>query len=217
VLAFHGQHAFALDTVIALAESRPDLGLRWPSRLVATAAEDRLSVKRNPHTSFAEVSDLPDVAERFENVCSAVLTEKNLPVGGACWTERALTRSLYRRRPASAHGTALAKVFPWFCAEQSCADPRGGRGGTTSGTCPVRVWTSIPSAPVVVLPRGTYGLAAPTAPLSEKRCRSTDRERRAASKPAARSSRAVEAVARETYSPLGKRTRSRSLAGGHDG
>jgi len=45
VLAFHGQHAFALGTVIALAESRLDLCWRWPSRLVATAEEDRL--KRN--------------------------------------------------------------------------------------------------------------------------------------------------------------------------
>jgi hypothetical protein len=26
---------------------------RWPSRLVATAAEDRLNIRRNPHTSFA--------------------------------------------------------------------------------------------------------------------------------------------------------------------
>jgi hypothetical protein len=33
--------------------SRPDLGERWSSRLVATAAEDRLNVERNSHTSFA--------------------------------------------------------------------------------------------------------------------------------------------------------------------
>jgi hypothetical protein len=38
-----GQHAFALGTLIALAEFRPDLGERWPCRLVATAAENRLS------------------------------------------------------------------------------------------------------------------------------------------------------------------------------
>jgi hypothetical protein len=44
VLAFHGQHAFALGTVIALAESRPDLGELWLSRLVATAEEDRLNI-----------------------------------------------------------------------------------------------------------------------------------------------------------------------------
>jgi len=36
VLAFHGQHAFALGGVIALAEFRLDLGERWPPRLVAT-------------------------------------------------------------------------------------------------------------------------------------------------------------------------------------
>ena len=36
VLAFHVQHASALGTVIALAESRLDLCWRWPSRLVAT-------------------------------------------------------------------------------------------------------------------------------------------------------------------------------------
>jgi len=47
VLAFHGQHAFALGTVIALAESRLDLGWRWPARLVATAAEDRLNAIYN--------------------------------------------------------------------------------------------------------------------------------------------------------------------------
>src|SRR5262249_62426264 len=29
--------------------SRPDLGLRWPSRLVATAAEERLSFRHNAH------------------------------------------------------------------------------------------------------------------------------------------------------------------------
>jgi hypothetical protein len=33
---------------------------RWPSRLVATAAEDRLNVSRNPHTSFAR----PAIAEQ---------------------------------------------------------------------------------------------------------------------------------------------------------
>jgi hypothetical protein len=52
VLAF-GQHAFALGTVIALAErsrsnrrsraARPDRRVRGPSRLVATATENRLS------------------------------------------------------------------------------------------------------------------------------------------------------------------------------
>jgi hypothetical protein len=63
VLAFHGQHAFALGTVIALAESQPDLGERWPSRLVATAAEDCLSFRRrNPHTSFATASDCRTIA-----------------------------------------------------------------------------------------------------------------------------------------------------------
>jgi hypothetical protein len=35
----------------------PDLGKRWSFRLVATAAEDRLSFRRNPHTSFAAASD----------------------------------------------------------------------------------------------------------------------------------------------------------------
>ena len=58
VLAFHGQHAFALGTVIALPESRPDLGERWSSRLVATAAEDRLSFRRKSRASFA-----PAIAE----------------------------------------------------------------------------------------------------------------------------------------------------------
>jgi hypothetical protein len=62
VLAFHGQHAFALGTVIALAESWPDVGERSPSRLVATAEEDRLSIKRNPRTSVAAVSDCRTIA-----------------------------------------------------------------------------------------------------------------------------------------------------------
>jgi len=50
VLAFHGQHAFALGSAIALAErsrrwlAGPDLGKRWPSRLVATAQNHRCSV-----------------------------------------------------------------------------------------------------------------------------------------------------------------------------
>jgi hypothetical protein len=37
--------------------SRPDLGEWWPSRLVATAEEDRLNFRRNAHTSFAAASD----------------------------------------------------------------------------------------------------------------------------------------------------------------
>ena len=37
--------------------SWPDLGARWPSRLVATAAEGRLSFQRDLLTSFAAVSD----------------------------------------------------------------------------------------------------------------------------------------------------------------
>src|SRR5262249_57193428 len=37
--------------------SRPDLGERWPSRLVATAAESRLNIRLNLHTSFAAASD----------------------------------------------------------------------------------------------------------------------------------------------------------------
>src|SRR6516164_2241908 len=41
---------------------RSYLGGRWPSRLVATAAEDRLSIKRNPHTSFAAASDCRTIA-----------------------------------------------------------------------------------------------------------------------------------------------------------
>jgi len=44
VLAVEGQHAFALGTVIALDgggcwPARPDLGERWPSRLVATTGK----------------------------------------------------------------------------------------------------------------------------------------------------------------------------------
>jgi hypothetical protein len=42
--------------------ARPDLGERWPSRLVATAAEDRLTFRRNPHTSFAAASDCRAIA-----------------------------------------------------------------------------------------------------------------------------------------------------------
>jgi hypothetical protein len=33
--------------------ARPDLGERWPSRLVATAAENRLNIPASRHTSFA--------------------------------------------------------------------------------------------------------------------------------------------------------------------
>jgi hypothetical protein len=42
--------------------ARPDLGEWWPSRLVAMAAEDRLSIKRNLRTSFAAASDCPTIA-----------------------------------------------------------------------------------------------------------------------------------------------------------
>jgi hypothetical protein len=38
---------------------RTDNHSRWPSHLVATAAENRLSIKRNLYTSFAAASDLP--------------------------------------------------------------------------------------------------------------------------------------------------------------
>ena len=44
--------------------SGSDLGERWPSRLVATAAEERLSFRRNAHTSFAAASDCRPVACR---------------------------------------------------------------------------------------------------------------------------------------------------------
>jgi hypothetical protein len=37
--------------------SGPDLGKRWTSRLVATAAEKRLNARRNLHTSFGAGSD----------------------------------------------------------------------------------------------------------------------------------------------------------------
>ena len=40
----------------------PDLGERWPARLVATASEDRLSVRRNSHTTFAATSDCRIIA-----------------------------------------------------------------------------------------------------------------------------------------------------------
>ena len=38
------------------------LGERWPSRLVATATEDRLSIRRNPHASFAAGTDCRAIA-----------------------------------------------------------------------------------------------------------------------------------------------------------
>jgi hypothetical protein len=58
MLAFHGQHAFALGTVMANWPSRPDLGERWPSPLVATAAEGRLNIRRNatPCTHTAQIA-----------------------------------------------------------------------------------------------------------------------------------------------------------------
>jgi hypothetical protein len=35
---------------------------RWPSRLVATAEEDRLNIKRNLHRSFAAASHCRTIA-----------------------------------------------------------------------------------------------------------------------------------------------------------
>jgi hypothetical protein len=53
-----------------MAESRPDLGLRWPSRLVATAAEDRLNPARpfplgvqDPSSVFLAFIGREDLAE----------------------------------------------------------------------------------------------------------------------------------------------------------
>src|SRR6516165_12234853 len=40
---------------------RPDLGWRWPSRLVATAAEDRVSFRRNLRR-FVTASDCQTIA-----------------------------------------------------------------------------------------------------------------------------------------------------------
>jgi hypothetical protein len=59
VLAFQGQHAFALGAVIAFAEYP---GLWWPTRLVATAEEDRLNIWRDLYTSFAAASDSRTIA-----------------------------------------------------------------------------------------------------------------------------------------------------------
>jgi hypothetical protein len=41
--------------------ARPDLGERWPSRLVATSAEDRLNIRRNSRTSLLRQ---PAIAEQ---------------------------------------------------------------------------------------------------------------------------------------------------------
>jgi len=67
VLAFHGQHAFALGTVIALAESRPDLCWRWPSRLVATASETSAAIRtrRLRQPVIAKEPDFTSHALRF--------------------------------------------------------------------------------------------------------------------------------------------------------
>jgi hypothetical protein len=46
-------------TIAAYMTSRPDLGERWPSRLVATAEEGRLSFRRNSQTSFATAPRFP--------------------------------------------------------------------------------------------------------------------------------------------------------------
>jgi hypothetical protein len=61
--------------------SWPDLGERWSSRLVATAAENRLSIRRNSHTSFAAASDCrTDAIYEYaslvrEHVCSDAITQ----------------------------------------------------------------------------------------------------------------------------------------------
>jgi hypothetical protein len=49
--------------------SRPDLGKRWPSRLVATAEEDRLSFRRNPNTSLGAASTMPLQRSLSSAVC----------------------------------------------------------------------------------------------------------------------------------------------------
>jgi hypothetical protein len=67
VLAFQGQHAFALGMVIALAEPRPDLGVRWPSRLVATASGTPagLCTRRLRQPVIAKERDFTSHALRF--------------------------------------------------------------------------------------------------------------------------------------------------------
>jgi hypothetical protein len=47
-----GQHAFAFDIVMALAE-RSDLGERWPPRLVATTSENCLRTCANHRARMA--------------------------------------------------------------------------------------------------------------------------------------------------------------------
>src|SRR5262245_24241207 len=39
---------------------RPDLGERWPSRLVATAAENRLNIPAQPHTRRCGPEQVPN-------------------------------------------------------------------------------------------------------------------------------------------------------------
>jgi hypothetical protein len=51
-LHFLENHLTAGLNVQRPAPSRPDLGERWPSRLVATAAEDRLNISLSSRQSF---------------------------------------------------------------------------------------------------------------------------------------------------------------------
>ena len=75
-----------------------DLGERWPSRLVATAAENRLNFRRNPHTLVCGSQRLPNNrdfrscpntrnANRHSNVRVGT-TQRSIAATAAAWLRR---------------------------------------------------------------------------------------------------------------------------------
>jgi hypothetical protein len=50
----------------------PDLGERWPSRLVATASESRLNIRHNAHVAVIELPE--QYASAFSKPCGAIAT-----------------------------------------------------------------------------------------------------------------------------------------------
>ena len=133
MLAFHGQHAFALGTVIALAEPRPDVCWRRPSRLVATASETSAAIR---NTSFAAASDCEgtrfyesrpkisgrrDAADRSDIGADRVVEATMLQTFLAAWA-RSIILSARSTSPAQDIGLMeISQRVRHFCASLICA------------------------------------------------------------------------------------------------
>ena len=95
--------------------ARPHLGERWPSRLVATAFEDRLSIKRNPHTSFAAASDCrTDAIYEYAPFCNGPGDVKSPRVVSRRRAHASVRGRRRGRHTMLSEGTVSLSRYAWF-------------------------------------------------------------------------------------------------------